>query len=89
MGEHAGRRAVDEQRGIGLLRDVVVIDLACATHGYDDGAQVVEYHAGRSAGTAGGAEHEGLLTGNLYAQLLDQALKTEVVGVIAAQAAVG
>ena len=89
MGEHAGGRAVDEQRGIGLLRDVVVIDLARATHGYDDGAQVVEHHAGRGAGTAGGAEYEGLLTGNLYAQLLDQTLKTKVVGVVAAQAAIG
>ena len=38
VGEHAGRRAVDEQRGIGLLRDVIVVDLARATHGYDDGA---------------------------------------------------
>ena len=38
VGEHAGRRAVDEQGGVGLLRDVAVVDLARATHGYDDGA---------------------------------------------------
>ena len=71
MGEHTGGRAVDEQRCIGLLGDVVVVDLACAADWYDDGAQVAEHHAGRGTGTAGGAEHEGLLTGNLYAQLLD------------------
>ena len=84
MGEHAGRCAVDEQCRIRLLRDVVVIDLARTTHGYDDGAQVTEYHARRGAGATGGTEHEDLLAGNLYAQLLDKALKTEVVGVVAA-----
>ena len=67
VGEHAGRRTVDEQRCVGLLSDVVVIDLALAAHGYDDGAQVAEHHAGRGACAAGGAEHEGLLTANLYA----------------------
>ena len=89
VGEHAGRRAVDEQRGIGLLRDVVVIDLARATHGYDDGAQIAEHHTGRSARATGGAEHKDLLVGNFNAQLLDQTLKTKVVGVVAAQAAIG
>ena len=82
--EHTGRRAVDEQCGVGLLRDVVVIDLARATHGYDDGAQVAEHHTCRGAGAAGGSEHEDLLAGNLHTQLLDQALETEVVGVVAA-----
>ena len=43
----------------------------------------------RGAGAAGGAKYEDLLAGNLYAQLLDQALKTKVVGVVAAQATVG
>jgi len=38
---------------------------------------------------AGGSEHEDLLAGNFHAQLLDQALETEVVGVVAAQTAVG
>ena len=89
VGEHTGGRAVDEQRGIGLLRDVVVIDLARATHGYDDGSQIAEHHAGRSASATGGTEHEGFFAGNLNAQLLDKALKTEIVSVVAAQAAVG
>ena len=89
MGEHAGRRAVDEQRRVGLLRDVVVVDLTRTADRHDDGAQVAQDHARRGAGTAGGAEHEDLLVGNFDAQLLDQALKTEVVGVVAAQAAVG
>ena len=89
VGEHTGRRAVDEQCGVGLLCDVVVVDLACASHGHDDRAQVAQHHTCRGAGTAGGAEHEGLLAGNLYAQLLDQALKTKVVGVVAAQTAIG
>ncbi len=89
MGEHAGGRAVDEQCGVGLLRDVVVVDFARAAHRHDDGAQVAEYHACRGAGATGGTEHEGLLAGNLDAQLLDQALEAKVVGVVAAQAAVG
>ena len=83
MGEHAGGRAVDEQGGVGLLRDVAVVDLARAAHGHHGGAKVAKHHACRGAGTTGGAEHEGLLTGNLNAQLFDQALKTEVVGVVA------
>ena len=37
VGEHAGGRAVDEQRGIGLLCDVIVVDLARAAHRHDDG----------------------------------------------------
>ena len=89
VGEHAGGRAVDEQCGIGLLRDVVVVNLARATHGHNDGAQISQHHTCRGAGATGGTEHEGLLAGNLYAQLLDQTLKTKVVGVVAAQAAVG
>ena len=89
VGEHTGRRAVDEQRGVGLLCDVVVVDLARAADRHDDGAQVAEHHAGSGAGATGGTEHEGLLAGNLYAQFLDKALKTKVVGVVAAQAAVG
>ena len=89
VGEHAGGRAVDEQRRVGLLRDVIVVDFTCAADRHNDGAQVTEHHAGRGAGTAGGTEHEDLLAGNLYAQLLDQALKAKVVGVVAAQAAVG
>ena len=89
VGEHAGGRAVDEQRGIGLLCDVAIVDLARATHGYDDGAQVAEHHARRSARAAGGTEHEDLLTDNLNAQLFDQALKTKVVGVVASQTTVG
>ena len=89
VGEHAGRCAVDEQRCIGLLSDVVVIDLARATHGYDDGTQVAEHHAGRSTRATGGTEHEDLLTGNLNAQLFDQAPKTKVVGVVASQTTVG
>ena len=71
VGEHAGRRAVDEQGGVGLLRDVAVVDLARATHGYDDGAQVSQHHTCRGAGTTGGTEDEDLLAGNLYAQFLD------------------
>ena len=88
VGEHACRRAVDEQCRIGLLRDVAVVDLARATHGYDDGAQISEHHTGRGARAAGSTEHEDLLAGNLYAQLLDQALKTKVVGIVATQATV-
>ena len=89
MGEHSGGCAIDEQGGVGLLRDVAVVDLARATHGHNDGAQVSQHHTCRGSGAAGGSEHEGLLAGNLYAQLLDQALKTEVVSIIAAQAPVG
>ena len=89
VGKHASRRAVDEQRRVGLLCDVIVVDLARAADRHNDGAQVTEHHAGRGAGTAGGTEDEDLLAGNLYAQLLDQALKPKVVGVVAAQAAVG
>ena len=88
VGEHTGGRAVDEQRCIGLLSDVAVIDLARATHGYDDGAQISEHHTGRSTRTTGGTEHEDLLTGNLNAQLFDQAPKTKVVGIVATQATV-
>ena len=72
-----------------MLRDVVVIDLARATYGYDDGAQIAEHHAGRSARATGGAEHKDLLVGNFNAQLFDQTLKTKVVGVVAAQEAIG
>ena len=89
VGEHAGRRAVDKQRGIGLQCEVTVVDLACAAHGHYGGAKVTEHHAGRGAGTTGGTEHKDLLVGNLYTQLLDQAPKTKVVGVVAAQATVG
>lgn len=89
MGEHAGGRAVNEQCGVGLLRDVVVVDFARTADRHDDGAQVAEYHAGSGAGATGGTEHEGLLAGNLDAQLLDQTLEAKVVGVVAAQAAVG
>ena len=71
MGEHAGRRAVDEQGIVGLLRDVVVVNLARATHGHNDGAQVFQHHTCRGAGTTGGTEDEDLLAGNLYAQFLD------------------
>ena len=88
VGEHAGRRAVDEQRSVGLPREVAVVDLACAADGHHGGAQVAEHHACRGAGTTGGAKHEDLLAGNLNAQLLDQALKTKVVGVVAAQTTV-
>ena len=84
VGEHAGRRAVDEQRGFGLLRDIVVVDLARAAYGHDGGAQIAEHHARRGAGAASGSEHEGLLAGNINPQLLDQALKAKVVGVVAA-----
>ena len=89
MREHTGGRAIDEQRGVGLLRDVVVVDLARATHGHHGGTQVAEHHARRGAGAARGAEHEGFLAGNLDTQLLDQALETEVVGIVAAQTTVG
>ena len=88
MGEHASGRAVDEQGGVGLLRDVVVVDLARATHGHNDGAQISQHHTCRGACTASGSEHEGLLAGDLKPQLLDQALKTKVVGVVAAQTTV-
>ena len=71
VGEHAGGRAVDEQCGVGLLRDVVVVDFARAADRHDDGAQVAEHHAGSGAGATGGTEHEGLLAGDLNAQLLD------------------
>ncbi len=87
--EHAGGRAVDEQRRVGLLCDVVVVDFTRAADRYNNRAQVAEYHACCGAGTTGGAEHEDLFSGNLNAQLLDQALKAKVVGVVAAQAAVG
>ena len=56
MGEHTGRRTVDEQRGIGLLGAVAVVDLARAAHGHHGGAQVAEHHAGRGAGTTGGTK---------------------------------
>ena len=36
VGEHTGRRTVDEHRGVGLLCDVVVVDLACAADGHHD-----------------------------------------------------
>ena len=87
--EHTGRRAVDEQRGVGLQCDVVVVDLACAADGHHDRSQVAQHHTCRGTGAAGGSEHEDLLAGNLHTQLLDQALETEVVGVVAAQTAIG
>ena len=89
VGEHAGGRAVDEQGGIGLLRDIAVVDLARAAHGHHGGAKVAEHHTCRGAGATSGSEHESLLAGDLNPQLLDQALKTKVVGVVAAQEAVG
>ena len=52
------------------------------------GKKVLVLGATGGAGTTGGAKHEDLLAGNLYAQLLDQALKTKVVGVVAAQTTV-
>ena len=67
MGKHTGRRAVDEQRGVGLLCDVVVVDLARASHGHYDCAQVAQHHTCRGAGASGGSEHEDLLAGNLQA----------------------